>query len=68
MLHLQGPQMLGEGNQVLISMQGFDQHVIYVDLYCVAKVVCEHLINQSLVGCTCIFKAERHDLINTIFS
>ena len=40
--------------KVLVGMERLDEYVVYVDFYSVAKLVSKHLIEQSLVGCTCI--------------
>ncbi len=49
--------------EVLLGIEGLDEHVVDVDLHCVTEVVCEHLVDQPLVGCTSVLQAEGHDLV-----
>ena len=49
--------------KVLLSMEGYDEHVIYVDLHSVSQVVCEYLVDQPLVGCTCVLQTKGHDFV-----
>ena len=44
-------------------MERLDKHVVYVDFHGVSKVVCKYLVDQPLVGRTCILQVERHDLV-----
>ena len=47
----------------MLCEEGLDEHVVYVDLHCVAQVVCEHLVDKSLVGCAGVLQTEGHDLV-----
>ena len=49
--------------KVLINLERFDKHVLYVNFHGISKVVCEHLVDQLLVGHSCILHTERHDLV-----
>ena len=49
--------------EVLIRIIAFDEHVINIDLYVLTNLVLENLIDQSLIGCSCIFQAEKHHFI-----
>ena len=60
---LQDFECLAKMIKVLISTERLDEHVIYVDFHGVSKLVCEHFVDQSLVGCTCVLQIERHDLV-----
>ena len=41
-------------------MERLDEYVIYVDLDSVTKVVCEHLVNQPLLGRTSVLQPKMH--------
>jgi len=45
---------------------GFHNHVVNVQFDTFAHQVAEDLIHQSLVGCSCVFKTERHDFVEVI--
>lgn len=49
--------------KVLIGLEWFDEHVIYVDYHGAAKLVGEHLVDKSLVSCTNILQPKGQDFI-----
>ena len=40
-----------------------DEHVIHVDLHCLANLLLEHHVDEMLIGRSDILKTERHDFI-----
>lgn len=40
--------------KVLMCMERFEEHVIYVDLHGIIELLGKHLVDQPLVGCTCV--------------
>ena len=41
-------------------MYCFDDHIVYVGLYCLADLFFQACLNHALVGCTGVFEPERH--------
>ena len=45
---------------MVILLNAFYQHVIYVDLNVPPNLMCEHLVHQLLIRGTCVLEFERH--------
>ena len=45
---------------MVVLLNTFYQHVIYVDLNVPPNLMCEHLVHQLLIRGTCILEFERH--------
>ena len=45
---------------------GFDNHVVDVYFDTLAHYMAEDFIHQSLISCSCVFQAERHDLVKVV--
>ena len=48
---------------VLFCFQTLGQHVIYIDLHCLAYLLFEHFVHQPLVSCPDILQNKWHNLV-----
>ena len=48
---------------VVFRMEGFDEHVVDVDLHSLTELFGEHPVHESLVSCAGAFEAEGHYLV-----
>lgn len=60
---VQDSETFMEGSYVVVFSRGFNEHIVYVYLHCLAKLFSEHLFHQALVGRVCIFNAEGHHFV-----
>ena len=48
---------------MILRVLAFDQHVIDVNFHSPSDLTTEYVIHQPLVGSSCIFEAEGHDVV-----
>ena len=48
---------------VISCLEGFDEHVVDIDLHFFTELFGEHPVHESLVCCTGVFEAEGHYLV-----
>ena len=48
---------------VISCFEGFDEHVVDINLHRFSELFGEHSVHESLVSCTSVLEAERHYLI-----
>ena len=54
---------IGQVDDVVRGNFGLDEHVIYINLYCLANLFLEHHINQTLVGRSYVLESKGHHLV-----
>ena len=52
-----------EVSDVIFCLQRFNKHIININFHGLTYEVCEHLVDESLIGCSCVFLSKRHDLV-----
>ena len=65
-LHAICPEDFERIDQVSDVVRGnfsLDEHVIYINLHCLANLFLEHHIDQMLVGHSCVLESKGHHLV-----
>ena len=63
MIHPEDIEHIGQLWDVVKGDFGLDKHVIYIKLYCLANILFEHHINQTLVGRSYVLESDGHHLV-----
>ena len=48
---------------MISCLEGFDEHVVDIDLHRFTELFGEHTVHESLVSCAGVFEAEGHYLV-----
>ena len=48
---------------MILCLEGFDEHVVDINLHRFTELFREHTVHESLVSCISVFEAEGHYLV-----